>query len=61
LYINFTENCDSISEVALVGCQTIEDQALNKLSILKNNLGVLKINGCLNVSEKGVISLENLK
>lgn len=47
--------------MALVGCQTIEDQALNKLSILKNNLGVLKINGCLNVSEKGVISLENLK
>lgn len=59
--VNLSENCEHISDVAFVGCHTINNQALNKCSILKNSLITLRVNDCLNVSDIGILSLENLK
>jgi len=58
---NFIENCKNISEVAFVGCFTIDNEALSKLNILKDYLTNLKINGCINVSDQGIMSLEQLQ
>lgn len=60
-YINFTEDCDYISDIAFVGCHTIDNKALSKLQIVKDCLTSLKINGCLNVSDEGVLALEHLQ
>lgn len=57
---SYFENCKNISEIEFIGCNTIDNEALNKLNILKDYLTNLKINGCLNVSE-GIMSLEQLK
>lgn len=59
--VNFIENCKNISQVEFVGCNTIDNEALHKLNILKDYLTHLKINGCLNVSNQGIISLEHLQ
>jgi len=62
-YINnyFTENCINISKMELVGCNTIDNEALSKLNIMKDYLTNLKINGCINVSDPGIKSLEQLQ
>ncbi|VVC27728.1 Hypothetical protein CINCED_3A003958 [Cinara cedri] len=57
----FFTGCKNISEVAFVGCHTINDEALSKLKILKDNLTTLKINGCMNVTDKGILTLEHLQ
>lgn len=59
--VNFIENCKNISEVEFVGCNTIDNEALLKLNILKDYLTHLKINGCVNVSDQGIMSLEYLQ
>uniref|UniRef100_A0A2H8TXU9 ATP synthase subunit s, mitochondrial n=2 Tax=Melanaphis sacchari TaxID=742174 RepID=A0A2H8TXU9_9HEMI len=58
---SYFENCKNISKVELVGCHTIDNEALNKLNILKDCLTNLKINGCINVSDQGIMSLEQLQ
>uniref|UniRef100_A0A2S2P5R6 ATP synthase subunit s n=1 Tax=Schizaphis graminum TaxID=13262 RepID=A0A2S2P5R6_SCHGA len=57
----YFENCKNISKVEFVGCNTIDNEALSKLNILKDYLTNLKINGCLNVSDKGIMALEQLQ
>jgi len=59
--VNFVENCENISKVEFVGCNTIDNEALSKLNILKDYLTDLKINGCVNVSDQGIMSLEHLQ
>ncbi|XP_008186984.1 ATP synthase subunit s, mitochondrial [Acyrthosiphon pisum] len=58
---NYFKNCKNISEVEFVGCNTIDNKALSKLNILKDYLTNLKINGCINVSDQGIMSLEQLQ
>lgn len=57
----FTETCENISDMAFIGCHTITNEALRKLDILKNYLTSLKINGCVNVSDEGILALEHLQ
>lgn len=47
--------------MAFVGCHTITNEALRNLKILKNYLKCLKINGCVNVSDEGILALEHLQ
>ncbi|CAI6365752.1 unnamed protein product [Macrosiphum euphorbiae] len=58
---DYFKNCKNISEVEFVGCHTIDNEALSKLNILKDYLTNLKINGCINVSDQGIKSLEQLQ
>lgn len=58
---NYFKNCKNISQVEFVGCNTIDNEALSKLNILKDYLTSLKINGCVNVSDQGIMSLEQLQ
>lgn len=58
---SYFKNCKNISEVEFVGCNTIDNEALLKLNILKDYLTHLKINGCVNVSDQGIMSLEYLQ
>ncbi|XP_050527838.1 ATP synthase subunit s, mitochondrial-like [Daktulosphaira vitifoliae] len=55
------ENCDNISAVSFIGCNFIENKAMNKLKVLKNSLKCLKVISCVNVSNSGIKSLENLQ
>ncbi|XP_026808056.1 ATP synthase subunit s, mitochondrial-like [Rhopalosiphum maidis] len=57
----YFENCKNISKIEFVGCNTIDNEALSKLNILKDYLTNLKINGCLNVSDQGIMALEQLQ
>jgi len=59
--LNCVEDCENISDIAFVGCHTINNEALSKLGILKNSLTSLKVNGCINVSDEGILSLECLQ
>lgn len=47
--------------MSFFGCNTVDNEALSNLKILKNNLINLKINGCVNVSDKGILSLDQLQ
>lgn len=60
LVINFAGGCKNISDVAFVECPSINNEAIGKLEILKDNLTDLKINGCSNVSDKGILTLTNI-
>jgi len=51
----------NISDVAFVGCHTINNEALSELKVMKHHLSSLKINGCVNVSDGGVLSLGDLQ
>lgn len=59
--VYFTEGCENISDIEFVGCHTINNEALNRLQILKNCLTSLKINSCINISDEGIIGLEHLQ
>jgi len=43
------------------GCSSINNEALGELNILKDYLTSLKINDCVNISDQGIMSLEELK
>lgn len=58
--VDFAVGCKNISDVAFVECQSINNEAISKLEILKDNLINLKINGCSNVSDKGILTLTNI-
>jgi len=57
----YFKDCKNISDVAFVGCHTINNEALSKLNIMKNHLLNLKINGCVNVSDDGILALGDLQ
>jgi len=59
--VNFTEDCESISKIEFDRCNSINNTALSELNILKDYLKNLKINGCVNVSDHGIMSLEELR
>ncbi|KAL4112522.1 hypothetical protein QTP88_016293 [Uroleucon formosanum] len=61
LGFSYFKNCKHISEVEFDGCNSINNKALIELNVLKDNLTSLKINDCVNVSDRGIISLEHLK
>jgi hypothetical protein len=59
--IHVAEGCDNISDIAFVGCNTIDNEALHKLQILKESLTSLEIDYCVNISDEGIIELEHLQ
>ncbi|XP_025202484.1 ATP synthase subunit s, mitochondrial-like [Melanaphis sacchari] len=58
---SYFKNCKNISKVEFDGCDSIDDEALSKLNILKDYITDLKINDCVNVSDQGIRSLEQLQ
>jgi len=58
---DFTEDCQNIYNMEFNGCSSIDNEALDELNILKDYLKCLKINNCENVSDQGIMSLEQLK
>lgn len=61
IIFDITEDCKAISDIALVGCNTINNEALKELLVLKDNLTRLEINGCMNVTGEGILKLQNLQ
>ncbi|XP_025407149.1 ATP synthase subunit s, mitochondrial-like [Sipha flava] len=55
------KDCNNISDVSFVRCSTINDEAIQKLQILKDSLKCLEIDGCENVTKEGIIELEHLQ
>lgn len=47
--------------MSFVECNTIDNEALSKLQFIKDSLTCLHINGCHNVSDKGILTLEYLQ
>lgn len=52
--------CNSIKKVKFHKCFLIDNEALDKLSILKNSLQHLLIMECANVDDKGLVHLSKL-
>ncbi|KAL5234108.1 hypothetical protein ACI65C_001518 [Semiaphis heraclei] len=57
----YFKDCHNISNMEFDGCSSIDNEALDELIILKDYLKCLKINDCKNVSDQGIMSLEQLK
>ncbi|KAL4148175.1 hypothetical protein QTP88_002459 [Uroleucon formosanum] len=57
----YFKNCTHISNIEFDGCNSINNEALGQLNILKDYLKNLKINNCVNVSDQGIMSLEQLQ
>lgn len=55
------KGCDQIWKIAFVRCYLLENEALKELSILKHSLRHLKIFSCPDVTDNGLIYLNNLK
>ncbi|XP_025419550.1 ATP synthase subunit s, mitochondrial-like [Sipha flava] len=62
-HIGFTHfrDCNNILDIAFVRCSTIDNEAIQKLQILKDSLKSLKIDSCENVFNEGIIELEHLQ
>ncbi|XP_050545776.1 ATP synthase subunit s, mitochondrial-like [Daktulosphaira vitifoliae] len=60
LGFDYFKNCKDISTVSFIGCNSVENEAIKKLIILKDCLEYLKIIGCVNVTDSGILSLEQL-
>ncbi|CAH1714463.1 ATP synthase subunit s, mitochondrial-like [Aphis gossypii] len=58
---SYFKNCTNISKIEFDGCDSIDNEALSKLNILKDYLIALKINDCVNISDQGIKSLEQLQ
>ncbi|XP_060836286.1 ATP synthase subunit s, mitochondrial-like [Rhopalosiphum padi] len=58
---SYFKNCKNISKVEFDKCDSINNEALIKLNILKDHLTNLKINDCVNISDQGIRSLEQLQ
>lgn len=54
------EGCKNIQKVVLHRCTHLENEALEKLIILKDTLKELEVSECYNVEDSGLLSLKNL-
>lgn len=54
------EGCNHIEHIILNNCKYLDNEALPKLSVLKNSLKNLEVLYCLNLTDTGILSLANL-
>lgn len=53
--------CTAIEKMILHRCQHMENEALAKISLIKNSLIELQITECFNVEDEGLLTLKELK